>query len=67
MDSAIKACVRDDIENLAFVNWQLLVNEKAYSANVITAPMYEYAKGKLERRAQKLAQLHYTQEVIVVG
>ena len=56
---AVKAGARNDIENIAFLNWQLCANEKAYSANIITKSMYEYARNELKKQIEQLANICY--------
>ena len=45
------------IEDLAFAYWQYKINEKAYTANIITHTMYEFAKEELIKTIDLLEKL----------
>lgn len=54
----VTAGVRSDVEDVAFLNWKLHANEKAYAAKVITTPMYEYARKEIEKQMEKYAEVY---------
>ena len=48
------------VETLAWLIYQLKINELAYSSGVITEVMYIYAKENLQKEIDKLEKLCYT-------
>jgi hypothetical protein len=50
------------VQDLAFTYWQCSANEKAYSANLITKAMYEYARDELHKSLESLSVARYNVE-----
>jgi hypothetical protein len=50
------------LEDLAFAHWQYAANEKAYENKLLTTPMYEFAKEKLQKKIDNLSEICYNSD-----
>jgi len=57
--AAMLVATNETVQDLAFAHWQYNANEKAYSANLITKAMYEYARDELHKDIESLSAAHY--------
>jgi uncharacterized protein YpiB (UPF0302 family) len=57
------AATKERAEELAFVYWQLNVNDEAYENNLITKAMCEFARDELLKRIDRLSEARYVEAV----
>lgn len=50
----------DEVRDLAFLKWELVLNESAKTNGMITSPMYEYAREALKKEIAALEKICYT-------
>ena len=48
----------ESTQDLAYAHWKYNANEMAYSANLITKAMYEYARDELHKSIESLSVAH---------